>query len=167
MPFGESEITQFRAVLAPNCGASHTCDQAPSPGALILQALAPVRDHLNATLCRDDRPAALQLVYRALVPIAGALAAWRGDGPARGMVRVHALLVELDPLPLACGTDGTVSEQGTAVTVLYRNWMIDAREAGWLAQQLSHQWHLQWPGAWFTVTPEGACADGTKMGARV
>jgi hypothetical protein len=171
LPFGEGEITQYRAILTPNCGAAHGCGQpsgpdasgadasgpdASAPGGLILQALAPVRDQLDATLCCDDRPAALQLVYRALVPIAEALAAWRGDLPRRGMVRVHALLVELEPLPLACRTDGTVSEQGAAVSVLYRNWLVDGREAGRLAQQLTHQWHIQWPGAWFMVTPEGA-----------
>jgi hypothetical protein len=168
MPLSSGEITQFRAILAPDRGASHGYE-ALSPDALILAALAPLRHELDITLRRDDRPGALRLVYRALAPIAEALAAWRGDRPVPGQVRVHALLVEMEPLPLAPQADGTVIEQGAAVTIHYRNWAVNVCEAErWAREfqrQLSEQWCVRWPGAWFTITTEAPSQNGAPTGA--
>ena len=96
-----------------------------TPDRMIAHSLGPLRDELNAALLRDDQNGALMLAYTALARVADALAAWRGDSPQPQQVRVHALLVELETLPLEPLPDGTVIEHGTAVTVNYRNWTVE------------------------------------------
>ena len=69
----------------------------------------------------------------------------------RSQVRVHALLVELEPLPLEPLSDGTLIEQGTAVTVNYRMLGGGAREAAAWARTLTERFQALWPGAWVVV----------------
>ncbi len=100
---------------------------------------------------RDDRNRALTLAYTALSRIADTLAAQRGDTLRPKQVRVHALLVELETLPLEPLPDGTVVEHGTAVTVNYRNWTVDRGAAAMWAQTLTERFRSLWPGAWVVV----------------
>ena len=102
-------------------------------------------------LARDDRPAALQLAYGALTRVADALASYRGDQLTPGQVRVHALLVELEALPLRPLADGTLAESGTAVAVSYRNWAVDRTRAATWAHTLTDRFQALWPGAWVVV----------------
>ena len=66
-------------------------------------------------------------------------------------MRVHALLVELETLPLEPLPDGTVIEHGTAVTVNYRNWTVERGVAAVWAQTLTERFQALWPGAWVVV----------------
>ena len=66
----------------------------------------------------------LRIAYGALSRVADALAAMRGDTILPGQVRVHALLVQLLPLPPESQFDGTLSETGTQVEINYRNWAV-------------------------------------------
>jgi hypothetical protein len=154
-----SEITQFRCILPPTYDgktppAGTTVEAATwpgghaSPGGLIIHSLHPLRDELNAALVRDDRNGALTLAYTALTRIADTLAAHRGDVLRPKQVRVHALLVELETLPLEPLLDGTVIEHGTAVTVNYQSWAVDRGVAENWAQTLTERFRSLWPGAW-------------------
>jgi hypothetical protein len=158
-----SYITQFRGILAPDRSVAlgHSGASPPSqamPAGLILHALGPLRGELDAALARDDRPAALRLSYDALSRVADALADYRGDKLSPGQVRVHALLVELEALPLEPMADGTLTEGGTAVSVSYRNWALDRAAAGAWAQMLTERFYALWPGAW-VVVPSAADAE--------
>ena len=134
--------------------------QAPepaAPAALILRALSPLRDELGAALARGDRPAALGMSHDALSRVAEALAAYRGETFAgdrlrAGQVRVHALWVELETLPLEPLADGTLREGGVAVSVSYRNWALDCTAAVAWAQVLTSRFRALWPGAWVVAT---------------
>ncbi len=144
---GERTI-QFRAVLPP----AHRAPAAPrgAAGALtlagfILRAMRPLLADLDAALAREDHPAALQLAYRALLPIAKAFSALTGRRWGRGQARVHALLVELEPLPLAVEPDGTLIEQGAAVTVHYRHWLLPTADAARWAESMSREFQARWP----------------------
>jgi hypothetical protein len=158
-----NEITQFRCVLPPTCGslppAGVPAVTVVVPGShaaadrMIAHSLSPLRDELNAALLRDDRNAALTLAYTALARVADTLAAYRGDRLAPHQARVHALLVELDPLPLEPLPDGTVIEHGTAVTVNYQSWMVERGVAAAWAQTLTDRFGALWPGAWIVVGP--------------
>ena len=121
-----NELTQFRGILPPE-GATAATPRPPlaTPDGLILRTLSPFRDELDSALARGDRGGALRLAYTALSRIADELAAYRGDKLPPDQVRVHALLVELESLPLEPLPDGTLAERGTAVTVNYRNWAVD------------------------------------------
>ena len=66
-------------------------------------------------------------------------------------MRVHALLAELEALPLEPLPDGTVIERGTAVRVNYRNWMVERGVAAMWAQTLTERFQALWPGAWVVV----------------
>ncbi|OQA46325.1 MAG: hypothetical protein BWY52_00796 [Chloroflexi bacterium ADurb.Bin325] len=145
-PSGEKTI-QFRAVLPPAQHALPAGRAADAAGAsalalagAILRSLRPLQAELDAALARDDHPTALRMVYRALLPLADAFAAYAGCPPRRrGQARAHALMVELEPLPLAVGPDGTLVEQGAAVTVHYRNWQLAPAAAArwaWLLARL-------------------------------
>ena len=156
-----NEITQFRCVLPPVCGsiaptatpagAAAVLGGNATPDRLIAHLLDPLRDELNAALLRDDRHGALTLAYTALARVADILAAWRGDSPKPQQVRVHALLVELETLPLEPLPDGTVIEHGTAVTVNYRNWTVERGVAAVWAQTLTERFQTLWPSAWVVV----------------
>lgn len=123
-----------------------------TPGGVILHALHPLRGELDALLARDERQAALRLAYNALAQVADTLAAYRGDRLRPGQVRIHALLVELRPLPLEPQPDGTLREQGTAVSVSYQNWAVARAQAHLFAQTLTERFHALWPGAWVVVS---------------
>jgi len=143
---------QFRAVLPPVQRAPAA--QRGSAGALtlagfILRALRPLQADLDAALAREDHSAALQLVYRTLLPVAKALSALMGRPWGKGQARVHALLVELEPLPLAVEPDGTLIEQGAAVTVHYRHWLLPAADAARWAESLGREFQTRWPGTPF------------------
>lgn len=144
---GERTI-QFRAVLPPG----HRAPAAPrgSAGALtlagfILRTMRPLQSDLDAALERDDYSTAVRLVYRALLPIAKAFAALMGRPWGKGQARVHALLVELEPLPLAVEPDGTLIEQGAAVTVHYRHWLLPAADAARWTESMSREFQARWP----------------------
>jgi len=148
-----NEITEFRCILP--AGTTAVAATAPgsyaTPDGVIMHSLSPLRDELNAALVRDDRNGALTLAYTALSRIADTLAAYRGDKPRPNQVRVHALLVELETLPLEPLSDGTLFEHGTAVTVNYRSWTIDRGVAAAWAQTLTERFQALWPGAWVVV----------------
>jgi len=156
-----NEITQFRCVLPPAgsrvpptgtpAGTAALLGSHGASGQMIAQLLGPLRDELNAALLRDDRNGALTLAYTALSRVAETLAAYRGDRLDPQQVRVHALLVDLEPLPLEPLPDGTVIEHGTAVTVNYQNWMVEHGVAAAWAQTLTERFGALWPGAWIVV----------------
>jgi len=151
-----SDITQFRCILPPtpgstSAGAAASAGLDATPAGMIMRSLNPLRDDLNAALARDDRNRALALAYTALSRIADTLAAYRGDKLQSKQVRVHALLVELETLPLEPLPDGTMIETGTAVTVNYRSWSVDRNVATAWAQTLTQQFQALWPGAWVVV----------------
>ncbi len=123
-----------------------------TPGGVILRALHPLREELDTLLARDDRQAALKLAYNALAQVADTLAAYRGDQLRPGQVRIHALLVELKPLPLEPQPDGTLREAGTAVSVSYQNWAVARNQAHLFAQTLTERFQALWPGAWVVVS---------------
>jgi hypothetical protein len=166
------EITHFRGILPPSWSDSRP-RRFPtgriSSGETILRALTPLRDELDAALAREDHTAALRLAYSALAPVAAALAERRGDRLARGQVRIHALMVDLQPLPLEPQADGTLVEKGTAVSISYRNWAVDKRHAQSWARTLTEQFDRLWPGAWFIIAPlvHGAQAAARIWGRRV
>jgi hypothetical protein len=144
-----AEITQFTGILPPAGQAA----MAPSGGAesLIQWALAPLQVELNAALARCDQEGALRIAYDALGRVADGLAAMRGDAILPGQVRVHALLVQLLPLPPESQFDGTLSETGTQVEISYRNWAVAHEEAAVWAQRLTQQYQSFWPGAWVVM----------------
>jgi len=116
-----------------------------------LNALGPLRGELDAALARGDQETALQIAYGALSQVADALAAYRGDLIQAWQVRIHALLVELESLPLKPQPDGTLAEQGTEVRVSYRNWAVEREEAAAWAQALTERFQALWPGAWLVL----------------
>ena len=146
-----AEITQFYGILPPEDRASVTpsCDGAD---ALIRWALAPLQVELNAALARCDQQRALCIAYLALSRVADALAAMRGDTILPGQVRVHALLVQLMPLPPESQFDGTLAEIGTQVEINYRNWALAREEAAAWGQRLTQQCQSLWPGAWVVMS---------------
>ena len=133
-----AEITQFYGILP----AAGQAAMAPSGGAdsLIRWALAPLQVELNAALARCDQEHALRIAYGALGRVADALAAMRGDTILPDQVRVHALFVQLMPLPPESQFDGTISEVGTQVEINYRNWAVAREEAVAWAQRLTQQY---------------------------
>jgi hypothetical protein len=145
-----AEITQFSGILPPAGQAA----VAPSGGAenLIHWALAPLQVELNAALARCDQERALRIAYGALGRVADALAAMRGDTILPDQVRVHALLVQLMPLPPESQFDGTIAETGTQVEINYRNWAVAREEAEAWAQRLTQQYQSFWPGAWVMMS---------------
>lgn len=159
-----NELTQFRGILPPSAGsmppegahagtAAQARDRTTADG-LIVHTLSPYRDELDAALARGDRNDALRLTYAALSRVADGLAGYRGDRLLPGQVRVHAVLVELESLPLEPLPDGTLVERGIAVTVNYRNWAVDHAVAATWARTLSDQFQTLWPGAWVVVGRE-------------
>lgn len=167
MQLRTGEITQFKGTLPP-AGISRRLAALPpnrnTPGGLILRALHPLHAELDTLLARNDRPTALRLAYNALIQIADALAAYRGDKLEPGQVLVHALLVELEALPLEPQPDGTLAERGTMVSVNYRNWAIAHNEANAYAQALVERFHALWPGAWVLVSPAAQPSDDLEAG---
>lgn len=163
------EVTQFKGTLPPAANIGRLAALPPSrntPGGLILRALSPLRSELDQLLARDERQAALRLAYNALAEVADALAAYRGDTLHPGQARVHALLVELEPLPLEPQPDGTLAERGTAVSVNYRNWAVAQAQASLFAQAITERFHSLWPGAWVVVAPAtGSKANNAAGGA--
>lgn len=156
------EITQFRGTLPPATCAGRVAALPPNrntPGGLILRALNPLRAELDTLLAGNDRQAALRLAYNALAQTADTLAAYRGDKLHPGQVRIHALQVELEPLPLEPQSDGTLAERGTAVSVSYRNWAVGRAQASLFAQALTERFHTLWPGAWVVVGLVAAAND--------
>ncbi len=164
------EVTQFRGILPPSESGKTRGHPLPpnrtTPAGVILHALHPLSGELDAALARDDRPAALRLAYGALSRVADALAAYRGDRLLPGQTRIHALLVELEPLPLELNADGTVAERGTAVSVSYRNWSVSRNEGTAWAQSLSKHFKSLWPGAWVLVGPDAAVYAEARTGAQ-
>ena len=147
-----ADITQFRGILPP---ANRTFIPPPSkssPGGLILNALHPLRDELDRALANGDQNRALSTAYAALGRVADALAAQRGDRVPLGQVLIHALLVQLTPLPLETHFDGTLDEMGTLVEVNYRNWIVNRAEADIWAEQLMTRFQTLWPDAWVIVS---------------
>ena len=155
-----NEITNhFRGILPPEGGlrGGHRFTPPPSkasPGGLILHTLNPFRGELDASLARGDQEAALRTVYAALGRVADGLAAYRGDKLRPGQVRIHALMVELEPLPYTLSADGSLTEQGTTVRVSYRNWAVDQRKAAAWANNLAERFQALWPGAWVVLPAE-------------
>ncbi len=167
MALSMGEVTQFKGTLLPrqqaDAGKRCTTSVPPNrntPGGLILHALDPLRSELDTLLAHDNRQAALLLAHNALAQVADALAAYRGDALHPGQVRVHALLVELEPLPLEPQPDGTLAERGTAVNVSYRNWAVTRSQAGLYAQALTQRFLALWPGAWIVMPPMTDPAEG-------
>ncbi len=159
-----SEITRFRGILPPEGTSFDGRPYAPppskaSPGGLILNALHPLRGDLEAALTRGDHRAALGISYTALGNVVDAMAARRGDRVQPWQVLIHALLVELTPLPYQLRPDGTLSEGGTAVQVSYRNWIVDQREAAAFARKVMDRLAALWPDSWVVVAPK-AGRDG-------
>lgn len=146
-----SELTRFRGVLPPPGRAFTPPPSQASPGGVILNALGPLRDELDAALARGERTAALRIAYTALGQVADALARSRGRRVEAGQARIHALLVQLTPLPLAAQPDGTLSEPGTQVEVLYRDWIVARAEASAWAERLTQQFQALWPDAWVVI----------------
>lgn len=161
------EVTHFKGTLLPAATAGRPATLPPSrhtPGGLILRALSPLRSELDLLLARDDRQAALRLAYGALAEVADTLAAYRGDVLRPDQVRIHALLVELEPLPLEPQPDGTLAERGTAVSVSYRNWAVARTQASLFAQALTERFHSLWPGAWLIMGSSAAPKDSITTG---
>ena len=159
-----TEITYYKGILPPTGrkGADRRDTRASRQTRsddLILEALTPLRDELDAALARGDEESALRLAYGALSAIADLLAHARGDLLQAWQVRIHALLVELKALPLQTDTDGTVREQGTAVNVMYRNWAIERSQADNWAQSLPQRFQSLMPGSW-RVMPATAASTG-------
>lgn len=159
-----SKITHFHGILPPERPASNgrrlnLPPSQASPGGLILHALAPLRSELDTALARNDREKALNLAYSALSQVADSLAAMRGDRLLPWQVRIHALLVELETLPFALEPDGTLTEQGTAVHVSYRNWAVSRHKAAAVARRLSQQFQTLWPGSWVVLAEEATHHD--------
>lgn len=169
MPAQSGEVTQFRGVLPPGGPGRARSRALPpnrtTPAGVILHALHPLSAELDDALARDDRPAALRLAYGALSRVADTLAAYRGDRLLPGQARIHALLVELEPLPLELNADGTLAERGTAVSVSYRNWTMSRPEAETWSQNLTRHFRSLWPGAWVLLGQEAAVHTGSKTGA--
>ncbi len=154
-----SEITHFQAILPPEGARIRGRLFTPPPsrasaGGLILHALAPLRGPLDAALARGDRETALQMAYQALAQVADALAKRRGDQAQPWQTLIHALLVELTPLPYEPRPDGTLVEQGTAVQVSYRNWTVNRHEADAWAKMLTEKFRTLWPAAWVVLAPD-------------
>lgn len=152
-----SDFTHFQGVLPPDGSMARARAGTPLPGQatpadLIQHALSPLQGELSAALARNDRSAALRLSYAALCRVADALAACRGDKLHPGQVRVHALFVELEALPLTPMADGTLVEGGTSVSVSYRNWTLDRAAAAAWAQTLTERFGALWPGAWIVMS---------------
>lgn len=167
MTLRTGKITQFRGTLPPTHAGRQAAALPPhrnTPAGLILRALVPLRAELDALLARNDRQAALGLAYNALAQVADALAAYGGDELYPGQVRIHALMVELEPLPLEPQPDGTLTEHGTAVNVSYRNWAVAAAQASIYARTLTERFHTLWPGAWVVVSQPAAPLDGLDAG---
>lgn len=154
---GGSEITHFSGILPPErClagGRPHTPPNPSSPGGMILTALHPLTGHLDAALARGDHEAALRMAYAALSKVVDGLARARGDRWQGAQARVHALFVELEPLPYEVLMDGTLRERGTAVRVSYRNWAVDPKEIDYWARGLGARLASLWPGAWIVLGP--------------
>jgi hypothetical protein len=168
------EITYYQGILPPvgtnSSGRSSTRSATqPSSDHLILDALSPLRDELDAALSRGDEETALRLAYAALSDIADLLAAARGDLLQAWQVRIHALLVELKALPLQPDTDGTLKEQGTAVNVMYRNWAIDQSQADAWANTFSQRFRTLWPDTRLVLPTQSSVERATArrpVGAR-
>lgn len=151
------EITCFRGVLPPESRAFNPPPSQASLGGLILNVLSPLRGQIDAALAQGEQLLALRLVYAALSRVADALAMHslrhretvQTVGP--GQVRIHALLVQLAPLPLETLPDGTLKELGTQVEVSYRGWVVARAEADVWAAQLTEHFQSLWPGAWVMV----------------
>ncbi len=147
-----AEITHFRGSLSPFDGGSVLPAGTACPGGLILAALDPLRGDLEAALARDDQQCALRIAYGALSRVAEALASFRGDELRIGQARIHALLVQLRPLPLESLFDGTLRETGTEIEVSYRNWTVERVEAAAWGNRLAQCFQELWPGAWVVVS---------------
>ncbi len=161
------EVTQFKGTLLPANASRRRAASLPpnhnTPGGLILRALDPLHTELDALLARNNHQAALVLAHSALAQVADALAAYRGDALHPGQVRIHALLVELESLPLEPQPDGTLAERGTAISVSYRNWTVTRSQASVYAQALAERFHALWPGAWIVVSPTVRSAEGLDI----
>jgi hypothetical protein len=156
------EVTAFRGALPPTTLPQPAMPTAPD--AVIAHALAPLYETVAAALAQGDRLTALRLAYAALTPVAEALAARREMPLCAGQLRAHALLVELDPLPLAARPDGTLAEQGTAVAVFYRNCTLPQEQAEQWAQRLGELLGGLSPDPWVILAPAVAGMYRTKMG---
>jgi hypothetical protein len=120
-----------------------------SPGGLILNTLWPLGRDLQGALAAGNERGALDMAYRALSRLCDDLATMAGSArPAAHQARIHALLIELQPLPLACRADGTLASAGAAVRVQYRNWLIGADQAAILAEALIERCQHLWPNVW-------------------
>lgn len=155
----EAELTQFRGILPPASRAFTPPPSQASPGGAILQALGPLRGELDAALAQGDQARALRTAYTALGQVADALARSRGRRLREGQARIHALLVQLTPLPLEAQLDGTLSEAGTQVEVYYRDWIVAREEAAAWVERLTQQFQALWPGAWLVAAP---CSGATS-----
>ncbi len=169
MALSTSEVTQFKGTLLPrhqaDAGRRHGTAVPPNRntvGGLILHALDPLRSDLDALLAHDNRSAALRLAYNALAQVADALAAYRGDTLRPGQIHIHALMVELETLPLEPQPDGTLAERGTAVKVSYRNWAVTRSQASFYAQALTERLLTLWPGTWIVMPPATGPAESQE-----
>ncbi len=148
-----SELTHFRGILPPQSRVFSPPPSQASPGGVILNVLSPLRGELEAALARGDHGHALRIAYTALSRVVDALARSRGRQIGPGQARVHALLVQLTPLPLEVRSDGTLAEAGTEVEVHYRDWIVERSEADAWAERLTQQFQSLWPNAWIMVSP--------------
>ncbi|MBM4459588.1 MAG: hypothetical protein FJ011_17815 [Chloroflexi bacterium] len=146
-----SEITHFRGILPPEGYHFLPPPSKASAGGLILNALAPLHGEIDRALARNDQQAALHIAYDALSQVADRLAEQRGDRARPGQVMIHALLVELTPLPLELRPDGTFAEPGAGVQVSYRNWTVEQARALTFAHSLTERFQTLWPGAWIIL----------------
>lgn len=146
------EITHFRGVLPPESRGFIPPPSQASPGGLILNVLHPLRGELDVALAQGDQARALRIAYTALSRVADTLAKSRGCRIEPGQVRIHALLVQLTPLPMEVHPDGTLDELGTQVEVNYRDWIVDRAEADAWAERLTQHFQALWPGAWVMVS---------------
>jgi hypothetical protein len=148
-------VIEFQGILPPFEAAMlarpHACLPASTagPGGLILDALWPLGRTLEQNLAAGDARTALDLAYRTLSRLCDELAAHTGaTAPSPDQVRIHALLVELQCLPLACCADGTLAPAGTTVHVKYRHWLVGAAQAAFVAEALIEHCQSLWPNVW-------------------
>ena len=145
------DTTVFRAILPPDHWGSAVQSDLNSLDGLILHALTPLQAELDAALADNDRDGALRLAYGALSRVVDVFAGSHSGSTSSDQARIHALVVELEPLPLWPRADGALEDQGIAVQVRYRRWTV-TREQGdhWVAG-LAERWQMLWPGMQVTV----------------
>lgn len=135
--WGGGGLTEYEGIVLPGAQAGAAYDPA-SPEDVIVASLTPLHGALDAALAAGDSAGALDLAYGALASVASGLAA-QGDA-GETVSRVHAVAVELEPLPYEAHQDGTLAARGVRVRVAYHQWPVDAAEAAALERRMAAHW---------------------------